>query len=482
MKTYDESFIINKPRRRWLKRIGCGLLVPLILVLLFLVRAVPNWIWRHHELQQTLDEVLDDLDRTDPGWHLEEIEAAREQIPEQENSARAVLTAAKLLPKKWPEPDFHERLTHLPPAEQLAPKDLARLQQELRNLRPALDEARKLAKMPRGRHRIAYKRNVLNTLLEDQQLSRNVAQLLFHDALECAQRQDMKGALASCEAALNVARSLGDEPFAISQLVRTAEVVLACQAVERALAQGEPAAEDLVAFAHLLDSEDVFPDLLITTRGERAVDQELFDAIESGDVSVAELADQRPNWHERTFGFFYRENVRAEHPTMLELMNRWVAIAHLPMPEQADAEQQFDLDVRALPATAILTRLLLPHLTKMGEASRRKHAYLRCTVTAFAAERYRRDQGTWPETIDKFCPDYLPVLPTDPFDGEELRLRRIEDGIVIYSVGQDKVDNNGNIDREHPNVPGVDIGVRLWDVAKRRQPPRPKPHNDQHPR
>jgi hypothetical protein len=69
----------------------------------------------------------------------------------------------------------------------------------------------------------------------------------------------------------------------------------------------------------------------------------------------------------------------------------------------------------------------------------------------------------------------LAAVPLDPFDGEPLRYRRFEDGIVIYSTSSDGVDNNGNLDREHPDQPGVDVGCRLWNVAKRRQPPRPKP-------
>jgi len=67
------------------------------------------------------------------------------------------------------------------------------------------------------------------------------------------------------------------------------------------------------------------------------------------------------------------------------------------------------------------------------------------------------------------------VIPFDPFDGLPLRYRRLDDGVMIYSISSDGVDNNGNLDTAHPNQPGVDIGYRLWDVAKRRQPPRPKP-------
>ena len=48
------------------------------------------------------------------------------------------------------------------------------------------------------------------------------------------------------------------------------------------------------------------------------------------------------------------------------------------------------------------------------------------------------------------------------------------DGIVIYSVSEDMVDNGGRIDREsNPFEPGMDIGFRLWNPESRRQPPLP---------
>jgi len=101
---------------------------------------------------------------------------------------------------------------------------------------------------------------------------------------------------------------------------------------------------------------------------------------------------------------------------------------------------------------------------------------LRCTVIALAAERYRQACKKWPDSLDKLCPRFLASVPLDPFDGEPLRYRRFEDGMVIYTTGYDGVDNGGNVDR-NPSDPqsDADIGVRLWDAAKRRQLPRAKP-------
>ncbi len=470
---YEESIVVAKPRRRWLKRVGCALLILLVPVLTLLIWRIPIWVWRHHVLQQELNEALAALDHSDPGWRLEAIEASRQQIPDEENSARIIAAAAQQLPIDWQSKELGELLTHLAPEEQLSPADFAQLTQELDQVRPALEEARKLATMPSGRHRLSYERNVLNTLLKDQAEARRLVWLLVCDAMRYDQMGDMANALISCRAAFNAARSLGDEPLAVSQMLRSSSVISVCQAVERALAQGEPAREDLIRFAPLLESEDAFPDLLITARGERAGAQALFDAIESVEVSMAELADRRPDWQERLLGFFYRENVRAEHPTMLALMSKWVAIARLPMPEQADAEQRFNREINSLPETAILTRLLLPNLTKLGETSRRKHAYLRCLYVALAAEGYRREKLVWPDTLDQLCPKYLPEIPLDPFDGLLVRYLRWQDGVLVYCVGQDARDNSGNLDPENRDQPGADIGIRLWDMAKRRQPSRP---------
>lgn len=482
MESEKKSFETAAPRRRWLKRIGCTLLVLAIPTLMLLMLAFGGWAGRHYLVQRRLEEALAELDRNDPGWRLADIEAARKQIPEETNSARVVVAASKLLPRDWPAPEFQDRFAHLSPEEQITPNDWARLKQELTIVQPALDEARKLAKMPHGRHRIAYKRNVLNTLLGEQERVRVVVKLLLYDALQYDQRQDIKGALIACQAAFNAARSLGDEPLAISQLFRIAGVVLSCQGVERALAQGEPPAEYLQDIRKLLSDEEAFPDLPIIARGERAVWNDLFDAMESGDISIAEIADRRPDWNERLFGFVYRDNIRAQHPTMLAMLSRWIDIAHLPMSEQTEAEQQFDQEVRERRGRAMLATLPLTAVPKMGDASRRKHALIRCLSTVLAVESYRQVNKKWPDSLDKLCPQFLPDVPLDPFDGEALRLRRLKEGVIIYSVSSDQTDNNGNLDREHPNQPGADIGVRLWDVDQRRQPPKPNARNEEKPR
>ena len=42
-------------------------------------------------------------------------------------------------------------------------------------------------------------------------------------------------------------------------------------------------------------------------------------------------------------------------------------------------------------------------------------------------------------------PEFLDVVPLDPFDGKPLRLLKTADAMTIYSVGEDLADNGGQV-------------------------------------
>jgi hypothetical protein len=459
---------IRRPRwRTWLRRVVVGILVALAI-------GACRYAYWHHQVATQLQEALAGLDLADPGWRRHDIEAARTDIPDQENSARCAMRVSRLLPKDWPPQDVVKAFENLEPPERLGQDQFALLDKELNALQPALAEGLELARLPNGRHRITYLRNMLNTPLEDQQKVRAVTALLRYEALRSGEGGDMKGAMRACQATLNAARSLGDEPLVISQLVRVACVVVACQAVERTLAQGEPGSKDLTDLQQMLEEEDAHPTALIAMRGERAQWHEIFDALESGDVLMSQIADPDtpPDWRDTYLGWVHRDRIRSEHPLFLSLMTRWVEEARLPTYEQGIVGQGFADELRNLPSHAPITRLMFPALDRAAEAFRRKHAHVRCLAAALAAERYRRKHGDWPETLGRLTPDFLAEVPLDPYDGEPLRYRRLADGVVVYSVGRDEVDDGGTIDRVNAIRPGTDVGYRLWDVKHRRQPHR----------
>jgi hypothetical protein len=58
----------------------------------------------------------------------------------------------------------------------------------------------------------------------------------------------------------------------------------------------------------------------------------------------------------------------------------------------------------------------------------------------------------------------------DHFKGMPMDLHRKEEGVMVYSVGPDGVDDGGNLGEDFRRA-GTDLGFRLWDVAQRHGPP-----------
>src|SRR5437773_4540708 len=111
------EYRIRKPRRRWWKRILFGvLLAVLILTGVYRYRA-----WR---LDRELDEVVAELDQSDPGWRLEDIEKNRRVLRDEENAALVIQAVIRQIPARWIVNPFWDDTTPprpnvRPPAEKL---------------------------------------------------------------------------------------------------------------------------------------------------------------------------------------------------------------------------------------------------------------------------------------------------------------------------------------------------------------------------
>ncbi len=196
--------------------------------------------------------------------------------------------------------------------------------------------------------------------------------------------------------------------------------------------------------------------LLISARGERGGDHWTMTAIEAGDMPLPEAGPEKPT----------ALGLRRAHAWLLRHSTRLVEIARLPTEQQTAQVALWDAASRNAPWEV---RWLIVSGPKIVAASLRNQAVLRSAAAAVAAERYRRAQGRWPASLADLIPAQLREVPADPYDGAPLRYRRLDDGVVIYSVGPDGKDDGGVIDWKDSNRVGADIGFRLWDVAQGRR-------------
>ncbi len=102
----------------------------------------------------------------------------------------------------------------------------------------------------------------------------------------------------------------------------------------------------------------------------------------------------------------------------------------------------------ALPSlSANHCRILIPSLTRAVELWVRQIAQNRALRAALACERYRLATGDWPETLADLVPTYLDAVPLDPFDDKPIRYAHIDEGIKLWSIGEDFTDDGGDVKR-----------------------------------
>jgi hypothetical protein len=93
--------------------------------------------------------------------------------------------------------------------------------------------------------------------------------------------------------------------------------------------------------------------------------------------------------------------------------------------------------------TGLLTRLVLPALTQCCEAAAVADARRRAVRLALAVERYRAGHGRFPARLEDLVPEFIPLVPLDPFDGQPMRMRRTGQRLIVYSIGPDLTDDGG---------------------------------------
>jgi hypothetical protein len=466
-------------RRKWLLRLAlvglvCGVGVP-----------VGVWFYVRESARSRLAEAIRQLDESEPGWTKDDLCAARNDRlpPEDRNSFRLVRETQLAFPPDYTNADPVRDLSDRPSNCQLWPDELDAVNKLVADGEPALAVARRLADAAEGGRPMMMPEMPISADLTEVQHARGVVWALQWDALAAAHAGRPADAVQSSRAALGTARAIGDEPFVITQLVRIACAAIACRTAERVLGLCEPS-DGLAELQSELTREADFPRLYHSMRGERASIHQIFLLIDAGGVGNAGgqapggaggpgLLDRISNWP-------MRARLPDDHVCSLKMMTGYVEASRRPFEEQAAA-------FRAVPLPEdgdrryMLTLLLTPAVSKIIDAGLRSRGELLAVAAGVACERYRRRTGRWPDSLEAIPKDILPAVPTDPFTGKPIAFRRLEDGIVVYSIGPDGRDDGGRFTdvAVTPGSPSSrDFGIRLWDADRRRQPPPPRPEPD----
>jgi hypothetical protein len=206
---------------------------------------------------------------------------------------------------------------------------------------------------------------------------------------------------------------------------------------------------------------------------------DLFDKLATGRLTISGVRKGGPGGPEHSLlgslaGPYYRYN----QGVTLDSLNRAVEGAKLPLSELAAFTKQWEATAPRNGTIARYTRMVadefMPATKGFLGGEVRRRGMLNVAQVLIAAERFRLAQGRWPESLDEIPKSILPAVLIDPYDGRPVKLARREDGLTVYLIGPDGKDDGGTLDPKYryTDLEGFDWGLRLWDVSKRRQPPK----------
>jgi ABC-type transport system involved in multi-copper enzyme maturation permease subunit len=450
--------------------LGLGLLaIPLAFV-------IGTFEWQRYRAHIALDKAMADADRLDPGWRWEEMESRLKEIPPEKNSALVLLKAHQLLPQN-PQGDFRglDIVSEIPPQHQFSGGMLKRLSKGIKRQQAALEVACRVTDMPEGRFP-RQERDVDRAFLWYRSDLNELCTLLNFAAILRMHENKCAEAVGLCRAAFNCARSAGNEVSQMGVYVQSSHVNSSIDTLERILGLETAPDEELIAMQRLLEDHWGRPWLLQQLRGERATTDWLLQPRTQRPGTWAwagQLLERGRSpgfvspFNSVNFAVLAGGSLLAQRGYMLRYGNEKVEAAKLPEYLQDAAVATIEARMQRRPGVwrflASGSSYWLPHL-------RYEMARVRCAIVALACERYRMAHGQWPARLQDLAPKFLEKLPIDPFNGAPLRFRRLEDSIVIYSVGNDRVDNGGILERKNFRLPGKDVGFQLWDPNHRRQP------------
>jgi hypothetical protein len=313
---------------------------------------------------------------------------------------------------------------------------------------------------------VRYHRNFedgIAMLLPEAQQVRSAVRALDLEFVLLARAENLEPAIENLTTRNKIGETLRHEPLLISMLVRIAVHTINVGDINSLAATGKLSDAQLARLQSMLQATNIHAQLQDALLGERAWCYHAFH--QSMGFGLAPDPNKISNSVRATTDDVRRVKRPEDCAKSLDMLSRLHAAAQRPVPEMLAETKKLDDETRALmgesPVTRLrytLTLLLLPAVNSVAEADARGEALRHVTLTGIAARRYQLARGELPTEIEQLVPQFLPQVPIDPFNGKPLNLRLQYGKLIIYSVGQDLVDNDGAFD---PGTYEPDIAVEV---------------------
>lgn len=286
---------------------------------------------------------------------------------------------------------------------------------------------------------------------------RRSVQLLELEAVLHADAGETESAKRSAISCFGIANSLEGQPVTVAQLVRVACLGAAVATVEQIVNRTELTDGQLVELVHRVQDSECIAGMSCALVGERCMGLSFFQAPETIGLSGGGMPAGPVLAVYKALGL-----ADADAVIYLDLMEQYKQSLELPMHQRQDAAKVVDAKLQSTSKARVLLHEIMPAFSRIIVLEMRATAHLRAADAGLAVERYRLAAHKLPDKLADLVPAYLESVPTDPFDGNDLRYKKLDPGFVVYSIGEDLSDDGG---KEKPSKTTRGGKPVKWDVT-----------------
>ena len=266
-------------------------------------------------------------------------------------------------------------------------------------------------------------------------------------------------------------RSLEKEPVLMSQLVRIACQDITTSTLEHLINRTDFTDEQLCDLSRAVVDAQAPSALSRAFVGERCMglawlDMPAAQAYPKLSVMSGRLPKSGLGIRLGIFAFqLYRFAGLTDRNTiiLLDAMEGYVEATQLPLHRHRETFEAIDARYKAASRTDFLLGPVAPALGTVDTINLRGIAHLQTAQAALAIQRYRLAANKLPDTLADLVPTYLDTIPMDPFDGNDLRYKKLDmGGFVVYSIGEDLSGDGG---KEKPPKSKMSDNSHNWDIT-----------------
>jgi len=334
-----------------------------------------------------------------------------------------------------------------------------------------LKELREAVGRPGVNFKIRYE-DGLGLLLPKFSLFKGMARLFQVSALVELAAGNTDAACAEIVVLLELSRKTSSEPLLIATLVRQAVTQLALEPVWEGLVRHQWQEAHLRRIEAALERANLVADAHRCLVGERSFMLAILGGGSepggkegpAGSVEARLLRRYPSGWrHQNQLAI-----ARMFHEAILPAYRPDGPSVDLAASEAVRDEWKIRGDwtrKRVWHPYRIFAQLLMPAIEGVATKTARNQAVVSQARVACVLERHRLTRGQYPLSLEALCPQFADRLPPDPVNGQPFRYRCVPEGYVLYSIGEDLVDDQGApVAKERGTSPGTRQakGDRVW--------------------